>query len=168
MDSWFCIWQCLKDIFATNSAKNNEFQQKIEICKLHIGLDMSGVSGWLILLHIITKHHFRVSKLHKRQKQCILLGVEGQLEGSNARWMPNFQRGNQKKLLERVGKNRPYVPWKALWINATQNAEGHWGQRRSHQALEFIYPSKNRNVISLAIINQRTIWWQIMRFLWLR
>ena len=51
------------------------FQQKIEICKLHIGLDMSGVSGWLILLHMITKHHFRVSNLHKRQKRCILLGV---------------------------------------------------------------------------------------------
>ena len=75
MDSWFCIWQCLKNIFAKNSAKNNQFQQKIEICKLHIGLHMSGVSGWLILLHMITKHHFRVSKLHKRQKRCILLGV---------------------------------------------------------------------------------------------
>ena len=65
----------MKDIFAKNSAKNNQFQQKIEICKLHIGLDTSGVSGWLILLHMITKHHFRVSNLHKRQKRCILLGV---------------------------------------------------------------------------------------------
>ena len=30
---------CLKQLLS---------QQKIEICKLHIGLDMSGVPGWLI------------------------------------------------------------------------------------------------------------------------
>ena len=45
------------------------------MCKLHIGLDVSGPSGWSILLHMFTDHHSSDSNLHWRQNECIVLIV---------------------------------------------------------------------------------------------